>query len=41
MTGQLKKVLQMYKSYRNAASGSDRDYYDYQIILMERTLNNK
>lgn len=41
MTGQLKKVLQMYKSYRNAASGSDRDYYDYQIILMERTLNKK
>lgn len=41
MTGQLKKVLQMYKSYRNTASGSDRDYYDYQIILMERTLNNK
>lgn len=41
MTGQLKKVLQMYKSYRNIAAGSDRDYYDYQIILMERTLNNK
>lgn len=40
MTVQLKKVLQMYKSYRNMSTGTDRDFYDYHIILMERTLNN-
>ena len=38
MMGRLKRVLQLYRQYRNMASGSTRDYYDYQILLIERTL---
>lgn len=41
MTGRLQKVLQKYRIYRNSAKGSTRDFYDYQILLIEKTLSNK
>jgi len=41
MTGQLKRVLAKYKTYRSVATGSTRDYYDYQIIQIERALSVK
>ena len=41
MTGRLKKVMQKYRSYRNIARGSTRDFYDYQILLIEKTLSNR
>jgi len=41
MTGRLKTVLQKYKTYRNAATGSTRDYYDYMILQMEKALTVK
>lgn len=41
MTGTLRKVLQLYKSRRASATGDTRDFYDYQILLMEKTLSNK
>lgn len=40
MTGRLKKVLALYKARRGSASGSTRDFYDYQILLIERILQN-
>lgn len=40
MTGRLRKVLGLYKSRRAAATGSTRDFYDYQILLIERTFAN-
>lgn len=40
MTGRLKKILALYKTRRGSASGSTRDFYDYQILLIERTLSN-
>ena len=41
MTGQLKRVLAKYKTYRNVATGNTRDFYDYQIIQIERALSVK
>lgn len=41
MTGRLQKVLQKYKTYRNMAKGSTYDYYNYQILLIEKVLSNK
>lgn len=42
MTSQLRKVLALYKSKRAAtADATTRDYYDYQIHVIEKTLNNK
>jgi len=38
MTGRLERVLQKYKVFRNTATGSTRDYYDYQILLIEKAL---
>ena len=38
MMGRLKVVLQKYKTFRNAAKGSTRDFYDYQILKIERAL---
>ena len=38
MTGMLKRVLAKYKVYRNAATGTTRDFYDYEILVMERAL---
>ena len=40
MTGRLRKVLNLYKSRRAAATGSTKDFYDYQILLIERTFAN-
>lgn len=40
MTGRLKKVLALYKARKGSASGSTKDFYDYQILLIERTLSN-
>ena len=40
MTGRLRKVLRLYKARRNQATGSTRDFYDYQIMLIERTFAN-
>ena len=40
MTGRLRKVLSLYKSRRAAATGSTKDFYDYQILLIERTFAN-
>ena len=41
MTGRLKRVLQKYKTYRAMATGSTRDYYDYQILMIERALQSE
>lgn len=38
MTGRLNRVLQLYRQYRNMATGSTRDFYDYQILLIQRAL---
>jgi hypothetical protein len=38
MMGRLQTVLQKYKSYRSAAKGTTKDYYDYQILKIERAL---
>ncbi len=38
MTGRLQKVLSLYKARRGTATGSTRDFYNYQILLIERTL---
>jgi hypothetical protein len=39
MTGRLQRVLQKYRQYRAAATGSTRDFYDYEILLIERALS--
>ena len=36
MTGRLREVLRLYKARRGAANGSTRDFYDYQILRIER-----
>lgn len=41
MLGQLQKVLAKYRTYKAAATGSTRDFYNYQIVLIERLLKNK
>ena len=41
MTGSLQRVLNKYRAYRATANGSTRDFYSYQILLMEKLLNNK
>lgn len=38
MMGRLQAVLQKYKLYRNASKGTTRDFYDYQILKIERAL---
>ena len=40
MTGQLRQVLRLYQARRGAATGSTRDFYDYQILLIERLFAN-
>ncbi|MCD8317773.1 MAG: zinc-dependent metalloprotease [Paraprevotella sp.] len=40
MTGRQHKVLSLYKARRAAATGSTKDFYDYQILLIERTFAN-
>ena len=39
MTGRLNRVLQKYRVYRNQATGSTRDFYDYQILQIEKLKN--
>lgn len=41
MMGRLQKVLVRYKGYRATATGSTRDFYNYQILLIERLFSNK
>ncbi len=41
MTGRLKRVLQKYRTYRGMATGSTRDYYDYEILQIEKALTVK
>ena len=38
MMGRLQVVLQKYKTYRNTAKGATKDFYDYQILKIERAL---
>lgn len=41
MTGRLQRVLQKYKTFRSQAQGSTRDFYDYQILQIEKALTVK
>ena len=41
MTGRLKRVLQKYRTYRTSAQGMTRDFYDYQILKIEKVLTQK
>lgn len=41
MLGRLQKVLTRYKTYRAATSGTTKDFYNYQILLIERLLTTK
>ena len=36
MTGRLNEVLKLYKSRVNSATGTTKDFYNYQIIKIER-----
>ncbi len=38
MMGRLHVVLQKYKAHRGAAKGTTKDFYDYQILKIERAL---
>lgn len=38
MTGCLKRVQQKYRQYRATAVGSSRDFYDYELLLIDRAL---
>ncbi len=40
MLGQLQKVLTKYRAYKASATGNTRDFYNYQILLIERLLKN-
>ena len=41
MTGRLNRILQKYRTYRASATGTTRDFYDYQILQIEKTLSTK
>lgn len=41
MTGRLSRVLQKLRTYRQQATGSTRDFYDYQILLIEKAFAKK
>ena len=41
MLGRLRAVLAKYRSYRNQAVGSTRDFYNYQVFVIERLLNHQ
>ena len=36
--GRLNRVLQKFRSYRASAAGSTRDFYDYEILLIEKAM---
>ena len=40
MVGRLNKIAQLYKSRRIASTGDTRDFYDYQLLLIERVMKN-
>ena len=40
MTGRLSEVLKLYKSRVTSATGSTKDFYNYQIIKIERIFND-
>jgi hypothetical protein len=40
MTGRLNEVLKLYKSRVASATGSTKDFYNYQIIKIERIFND-
>ncbi len=41
MVGHLQKLLPKFRTYKSISVGSTRDFYNYQILLIERLLNNK
>lgn len=41
MTAKLKQILKLYKTRRYSAKGLDREFYDYQIIRINRLFNNQ
>lgn len=41
MMGRLQRVLTRYKTYRASATGTTRDFYNYQILLIERLFSTK
>lgn len=41
MVGKLQKVLTKYRAYKAASTGATRDFYSYQILLIEKALSNK
>lgn len=41
MMGRLKKVLTKYRANRAVAKGLTRDFYDYEILQIEKVLSNK
>lgn len=41
MLGRLMRIQQLYRTYRASATGTTRDFYDYQLLLIERLLKNK
>ena len=40
MTGRLNEVLKLYKTRAASATGSTKDFYNYQIIKIERIFND-
>lgn len=40
MVGRLNKIAQLYKSRRATSTGDTRDFYDYQLLLIERAMKN-
>lgn len=41
MTGRLKRIMQKFNAYRTSSTGSTRDFYNYQIMQIERIFSNK
>lgn len=41
MLGRLQRVLQKYRTYRKAATGLTKDFYNYHILQIEKTINFK
>mgnify|MGYP004696964199 FL=1 len=41
MLGRLQRILAKYRSYKASAVGSTRDFYNYQILLIERLLKGE
>lgn len=41
MLGRLQKVLQKYRAYRATATGLTKDFYNYHILQIEKTISSK